>query len=170
MRRGLLLICLLLLCAPAAPAQRRESYAAKRARLLRELRKCAPSERGRAHCDENSVIEVSRLYERGDRSVLPRLFDVAPNSDTALAEGLGAFFSDLLCRETETFLRAVSARPRREHEELLFLAAVGDGGGIGCRDTAALRRRLKRLSRGRDRGLARLAAESLKQVDEHNPA
>ena len=169
MRRVLLLTCLLLLFTPTADAQRAETYAAKRARLLRELKKCeAP--RPPSGCDEMSVYRVADLYKRGDTSVLPRLMDVAPRSDGALSEALGDFFSELLCREPETFLRAVATRPRREHDNLLFQAAVADGGGMGCRNMAGLRRRLNALSRSRNRRLAALAAKSLGQVNEHNPA
>jgi hypothetical protein len=169
MRRGLFLLGLLLLCSPAAEAQRADTYAKTRARLLRELKKC--EDPGPPYdCDEMSVYRVARLYERGDRSVLPKLMDVAPRSDGALAEGLGEFFSDLLCRRPETYLRAVTTRPRREHDKLLLLAAAADGGGMGCRDMAGLRRRLNGLSRGRNRRLAALAVKSLEQVNKHNPA
>lgn len=168
MRRALLLTCLLLLFTPTADAQRAETYAAKRARLLRELKKC--EDPGPPYdCDEASVYRVGELYRRGDASVLPKLMDVAPHSDGALSEGLGEFFSGLLCRRPETFLRAVATRPRREHDNLLLLAAAGDGSGMNCRNIAGLRRRLNELSRSRNRRLAALAVKSLGQVNKHNP-
>jgi len=121
-------------------------------------------------CDETSVDRVARLYERGDTGVLPKLMDVAPRSDGAPSEALGDFFSRLLCRKPKTYLRAVATRPRRERDNLLFLAAAADGGGMGCRDLAGLRRRLGRISLDRNDKLAGLAKSCLEQVNKHNPA
>jgi hypothetical protein len=167
-RRVLLPACLLLLFTPTADAQRAETYAARRARLLGELKRC--EDPGPPYdCDDTSVDRVGDLYKRGDASVLPKLMDVAPKSDGALSEALGSFFSDLLCGRPETFLRAVAARPRREHDNLLFLAAAADGGGMGCRNMAGLRRRLNGLSRSRNRRLAAVALKSLEQVNKYNP-
>jgi hypothetical protein len=166
--RVLLLTCLLLPCFLSAAAQRAPRPAATRARLLRELKKC--EDPGPPYdCDEMSVFRVADLYRRGDTGVLPGLMDVAPKSDGALSEALGDFFSGLLCRGPETFLRAVATRPRREHDKLLHLAAAGDGSGMGCPNMAGLRRRLGGLSRSRNPRLAALALKSLGRVNKHNP-
>jgi hypothetical protein len=166
---GLVLIALFLSCLSASAAQHRGPLAARRAELLRELRKCVyPHKPG---CSEDSVDRVAGLYKQGDTGVLPKLMDVAPHSDGALAESLGVFFSDLLCHQPRTFLRAVATRPRSEQDDLLTMAAVADGGGMGCfKGMAALRRRLKEMSRNRNDRLAGLAKTCLAQINEHNPA
>ena len=169
MRRAVLIAAgLALLCLQAAAAQYRNPRAARRAQLLSELRKCVyPHKPG---CSEDYVDRVAELYKRGDKSVLPKLMDVAPHSDGALSESLGVFFSDLLCRQPRTFLQAVATRPRSEQDNLLFLAAAADGSGMGCRDMAGLHRRLKEISRNRNGRLPGLAGRCLAQVNEHNPA
>lgn len=158
-----------LLCLSNAAALHRGPRAARRAELLGELRKCVyPHKPG---CSEDSVDRVAELYKQGDTGVLPKLMDVAPHSDGALAESLGVFFSDLLCHQPRTFLRAVATRPRSEQGDLLTMAAVADGGGMGCfKGMAALRRGLREISRNRNDRLAGLARRCLAQINEHNPA
>jgi hypothetical protein len=119
-------------------------------------------------CNEDSVDKVFQFYQRGDKSVLNNLMDVAPYSDGAVAEALGVDFGEILCAKPRTFLSAVAKRLRKEHEALLSLATVGDGSGMGCRQMAALRRRLKRISVSRGDRLAGLARECLIQLDENN--
>jgi hypothetical protein len=166
--RSVMLAALALLCFPTAQAKQATSREPSRGRLLRELRKCLYPARPPYQCDEMSVDGVARLYERGDRSVLTKLMDVARNADGALAEALGDFFSGLLCDKTETFLNAVARRPRSEQDTLLFLASSGDGGGMGCRRMGILRRRLKLISQRRNGRLAGVARRCLAQVDDNN--
>ena len=161
-------LALLLLLASLTLAQPKAVCTASRATLLGELKKCAPP-RPANHCDESSVYRVAELYQRGDVSVLARLMDVAPHSDGALSEALGDFFSQLLCNKPETFLRAVATRPVTEHANLLLLAAVADGGGMGCGKLTALRRRLKAIAQRPNDHLALLAKVCLTQVNQHNP-
>lgn len=157
----------LLLCLSSAVAQQEKSRATYRYQLLKELEKCVNPG---PQCDEDSVSKVAQLYEQGDKSVLPKLMDVAPKSDGALAEALGDFFSELLCHRPRTFLRAVAKRPPSEQDNLLILAAAADGSGMGCRRLDVLRHRLKAISRNRNDRLASLAQRCLAQVNKYNPA
>jgi hypothetical protein len=96
--------------------------------------------------------------------------DVAPKSDGALAEGLGDFFSNLLCHNPRTFLQSVSKRPRSEQDKLLFLAATADGSGMGCQKLGALRQKLKSMALNRKDQLSKLAERCLAEVNKYNPA
>jgi hypothetical protein len=139
----------------------------QRAKLLSQLKKCEP--RGqKPGCEEFIVADVVKLYKRGDHSVLRNLMDVAPNSDGALSEELGEFFSEILCDRPRDFLTAVLKRNIGEHENLLFLAAVADGGGMGCRNISSLRRSLIAIKKDRKDKLHRLAVVCLTLVNKYN--
>ncbi|MCA1815756.1 MAG: hypothetical protein LC746_04990 [Acidobacteria bacterium] len=164
--KPLLTICVLsTLFLSSAMARQGASPAPSRRELLMELKKC---EHLGPQCNEDSVDKVFQLYQRGDKSVLKNLMDVAPGSDGALSEALGMAFGEILCTKPRTYLSAVAMRPRKEHETLLFLATAGDGSGMGCRQIVALRRRLKRISVSRGDRLAGLASECLVQLNENN--
>ncbi len=139
----------------------------KRNQLLKELKKCVHP-RLASGCDEGAIYRVAELYHHGDVRVLPKLMDVAPNSDGALSEGLGEFLSELLCHQPETFLRAVISRPQTEQRNLLFLAAAADGSGMGCRQMNTLRRKLKVLARNKKHPLKNVARRCLVQVNKNN--
>jgi hypothetical protein len=167
MRYAFFLTLVLVSISSATFGQDTRSYQRHRTRLLRELKKCEPAGR-KPGCNERNVLDVARLYDRGDRSVLKDLMDVVPNSDAALSEALGDFFSELLCKRPRTFLAAVSKRPRREHHDLLSLAAVADGGGMDCRNIRALRQTLNAIKRNPREKLRRLAGECLLMVNKYN--
>lgn len=161
-----LLLLFLLLVVITAAAQPRKAPAAKRAQLLKELKKCAAPQQ--SDCDEMSLYKAADLYKQGDINMLSVIMDVAPHSDGALSEALGEFFSGLLCQHTETFLHAVANRPAREHGHLLMLAASADGGGMGCQRMKALRKKLKTLAQNKKQRLANIARRCLAEVNKHN--
>ncbi len=166
--QGLLLLGMSLLLAAPTWAQQRSTHPTKRAQLLAELHKCVHP--GPPYdCDETSVYKVARLYQQGDKSVLPKLMDVAPHSDGAISEALGDFFSDLLCTQPKTFLQAVATRPQAQQDKLILLTAAADGSGMGCKNLALLRQRLLTLSRQKNEPLAKLAKRCLAFVNEQNP-
>ena len=167
-RRLILLGIYLFLTAPTW-AQQQSIHPTKRARLLAELRRCVHP--GPPYkCDETSVYKVARLYQQGDKSVLPKLMDVTPRSDGALSEALGDFFNELLCDQPKTFLQAVARRPRAQQDKLLLLAAAADGSGMGGRKLASLRQRLAPLARQPNASLATLAKRCLVFVNQQNPS
>ncbi len=137
-----------------------------RDKLLKELHKCIPPRS--SECDEDVIFEAAKLYKRGDQSILQILMDIATHSDGALSEALGEIFSNLLCDEPMTFLKAVARRQQSEQSNLLFLAADGGGGGMGCESIASLRKKLKAISERRNDPLANLAKSCLMQVDKYN--
>jgi len=165
---ALIQILILTISAAASVAQRGQAYQQRRAHLLAELKKC--DEPGpKQDCHEDVVYEIAKLYRQGDHSVLKNLMDALPKSDGALSEGLGDVFSDLLCDHPRVFLTAVSKRPQRERQNLLFFAATADGSGMGCKHIGSLRQSLRAIKKNRNDKLHRLAGECLAMVDKYNP-
>ena len=165
--RSILLIGVFLLGTVPAKAQSPVSPAKKRSEILRELKRCRQPWNG--DCHEEAVDDAAALYKKGDKALLPRLLDVAPNSDGALAEAIGEFLSELLCDHPITFLRALASRRRSEWKNLSFHAATADGSGMGCRNMDSLRRTLRAISRRRNDRLAVPAAICLLNVNKYNP-
>jgi hypothetical protein len=159
-------IGLFLISFSSAWAQSETATPINRDQLLKELRKCT-SPRSR-ECDEMAVYRAAELYKQGDQSILQNLMDTAPHSDGALSEALGEVFSDLLCDKPVTFLKAVARRQQSVQSNLLFLAAAGDGSGMGCTSIESLRNKLKAISRRRNDPIANLAKRCLVQVNKYN--
>jgi hypothetical protein len=132
-------------------------------RSLRQCRKHTPN-----NCDESVVGLAAARYWRGDAFLLPLLLDVARNSDGALSEGLGDFFSALLCKKTNVFLNEVAKRPRNQWRKLTFLATTADGGGMGCGNLNGLRKKLTVIARRGATREALLARECLAQINKYN--
>lgn len=165
--RSVIVFFLVFLSSVTVTAQKSQITARKQ--LLKELKKCV-NPGANSGCDESSVGKVARLYKKGDVSVLSAIMDVAPRSDGALSEALGDFFSELLCQQTEIFLQAVAHRPQSEQGTLLMLAAVADGGGIGCKEINFLRQKLKRIAQNKKHPLSKLAGRCLVAVNRYNHA
>jgi hypothetical protein len=94
---------------------------------LTNIKRCPVT--GSFECLEKNVTVLINLYEKGDKSVLEAILDVAVISDGYLAAGIGSFLSDVINHDTEEFLIAIKGRPKNEQRTLAMLAVVGDGGG-----------------------------------------
>jgi hypothetical protein len=127
-----------------------------RARALKGLKGCAKRPRDR-DCNDWSADFLIDAYWRGDRGALKALLDAEPYGDGAMAEGLGTFYSEMLEKRPRVFLRAIARRPARERGALCDAAGLTDGGGLDDPMRRTIRANLKRIERGRDRRLARVA-------------
>lgn len=127
-----------------------------RARALKGLRGCSRKPRDR-DCNDWSADFLIDAYWRGDRGTLKALLDAQPYGDGGMAEGLGAFYSEVLEKQTRVFLRAIARRPARERSALCDAAGLTDGGGLDDPMRRTIRANLKRVERGRDRRLVRVA-------------
>ena len=140
-----------------------------RARALAQLKGCSnrPVALG---CDENTAIYLIRLYQRGDSSLLHPLLDAGRRSDGALSAALADFYSEVLWKSPERFLRALATRPPKEQYDLARLAGGTDGSGMPDKMLEDVRKSLKRVVVGRRGTLVVVARRVLIAVDEANAA
>lgn len=140
---------------------------ANRADALRTLKGCAtrPITLG---CSEDTAGYLIRLYDQGDRSLLRPLLDVGPNSDAALAEILGEFYSNVLFRTPRTFLSAMRTRPAKQRKRLCWMAGVTDGSGMGTEMLRHVRHSLRVISSRADDPLSSVATVCLANANRAN--
>jgi hypothetical protein len=68
---------------------------------------------------------ISRLIDKGDRSLMFVLFPMSPRSDGCLAEGLGATFGAHMQKEPVSFLLQLKTQPRAVRESVYGLMPLG---------------------------------------------
>jgi hypothetical protein len=160
-----LILALTLAAAPAfvtrpGPQADLSTVKMTRARSLAGLRSCARNPRGTGCSDYSSDFLINLYWrERADAEVLKVLLDAEPYGDGALAEGLGAFYSEMLERRPRVFLRAISGRPARERRSLCTAAGITDGSGMSDATLRAVRANLNRIARERRAPLATVARD-----------
>jgi hypothetical protein len=106
-------------------------YEANRKKLLDALQECAnkpyPEE---AECTYFVADYLMELCRRGDFSLFRPLFDVSEKADGAFAESLGGFYSDMLYKQRDQFLRTLSSYTKNQQRHLCSAAGVEDGSGM----------------------------------------
>src|SRR5262249_10189355 len=140
---------------------------ANRADALRTLKGCAtrPVTLG---CSEDTAEYLIRLYNRGDRSLLRPLLDAGLNSDGALAEILGDFYSDTLSKHPRTFLSSLRSRPIDQQRQLCWMAGNTDGSGMGTEMLRDVRHSLRVTSSRSNDSLSPVARVCLVNVNRAN--
>ena len=121
-------------------------------------------------CNEDTAIYLIGLFDQGDRALLKPLLDAGRNSDAALAEALGTFYSEVLLKHPHLFLRALVSRPLEEQRGLAYLAGGTDGGGMSDDDLRDVRRTLQHISQQRRSRLALVAGICLIEINKANAA
>ena len=109
--------------------------------------------------NEDELEEALFWYEKGDRAVLPFVFQSADHADGAGAEMLGTWLGALILREPDRMLRAISLQSTARRKKIALLAIGADGGGLREEDAVKMRRVVKlclRKSEPRLRETARL--------------
>lgn len=97
-------------------------------------------------CDLDTGGFLIALYERGHKDVLKPLMLYGKDSyNAALAEMLGAFYSDVLAERASEFLDTIRGFTPRTQARLCELAGTGDGGGIAKKDLQKARKALKAI-------------------------
>lgn len=77
------------------------------------------------YCDEDTAGFVMELYRRGDRALLSPLVEAGVRADGALAEGLAAFYGELLTQDARLMVSVLRQRPSSEQDKVCELAATG---------------------------------------------
>ena len=98
-----------------------------------------------AECDELAAGYLCELFDRGDTLLLEPLLEAGPNSDGALAELLGTFYSDLVLKNPRLFIRYLSKRPVKQQRHIAWLAGATDGSGMAPSQIRKARLKLRRL-------------------------
>ena len=132
--------------------------------VLSNLRACTSDPKKDSGDCEDSAAFLGNLYEKGDRSLLTPLLNAGLESDGALSEALGTFYSDVLFSQTKGFLIALSRRPKKEQKTLAFLAVSADGSGNPENWNVKIKSRLREIAdaRGKVSLTARLCLGQLK--------
>jgi hypothetical protein len=126
----------------------KEDYEVNRSKLLTALSeyRCReyPQKLNCAECLSGYLIE---LAQRGDTSLYTPLFEVSDLADGALAESLGAFYSDALNQHTTEFVAALTRIPEQSQDLICDFASREDGGGMSDETFRAVKRSLNSLGR-----------------------
>jgi hypothetical protein len=69
------------------------------------------------HADWEAEL-IARLIKRGDKSLMPVLFEVASWSDGALAEDLSSIFEQQLTRDAASFIAKLSSEPKKTRADV----------------------------------------------------
>ncbi len=95
-------------------------------------------------CDDMTGFYLIYLYEHGHQEILAPLLKTSIGSyNAAGSEGLGAYFGDLVQNSPEKFLEAVSTFSVPTQKKACGFAGSSDGGGLGARELAQARRKLR---------------------------
>jgi len=62
--------------------------------------------------------QIDRLIRRGDKGLLQVLFEITPQSDGALSDGLAETFAFLIKTDTEAFLAQLRTQPRSTRSQI----------------------------------------------------
>jgi len=115
-------------------------YGRNRDYLIDSLRGC--SSPANKDCDEDDVQLLIALYGRGHKDALRPLLQFGKDSDGALAEMLGEFYSEVLRGTPDRFLRTIRPWSRRTQAQLCEMAGKADGGGMSAKDLRIVSRKL----------------------------
>jgi hypothetical protein len=63
-------------------------------------------------------VQIDRLIRRGDKGLLQVLFEITPQSDGALSDGLAETFAFLIKTDTEAFLAQLRTQPRSTRSQI----------------------------------------------------
>jgi len=140
---------------------------ANRADALRTLKGCAtqPITLG---CSEDTAGYLIGLYDHGDHVLLRPLLDAGVHSDGALSEMLGDFYSNVLSKNTRSFLSSLRSRPVKQQAHLCWMAGVTDGGGMATEMLRDVRHSLRVISSRRNDALSPVARVCLANVNRAN--
>ncbi len=117
-------------------------YEKNRDYLIHTLRGCT-SPSIKFGCNDNTGAFLIALYERGHKELLEPLMLLGKDSyNAALAEGVGAFYSEVLLKHTAEFLSTIRPFPSQTQRRLCELAGTGDGGGMSPADLKRVRKQL----------------------------
>lgn len=100
------------------------------------------------YCDEDTAGFVIELYRRGDRALLAPLVEAGVHADGALAEGLAAFYGELLTQDARLMVSVLRYRPSAAQEKVCELAATGVGED-GAREIQTVLKGLRGKAAGR---------------------
>jgi hypothetical protein len=136
-------------------------YETNRDYLVHALRGCT-SPSIKFGCNDNTGAFLIVLYERGHKELLEPLMLLGKDSyNAALAESVGAFYSDVLIKNPTEFLDTIQRFAPRTQQRVCELAGSGDGGGMSPADLQRVRKQLR--AKGGD-----LAARCLRAVGTAN--
>jgi hypothetical protein len=140
---------------------------ANRAAALRTLKGCAtqPITLG---CSEDTAGYLIGLYDRGDDALLRPLLDAGIHSDGALSEMLGDFYSNVLSKNTRSFLSSLRSRPVKQQAHLCWMAGDTDGSGMGTEMLRDVRHSLRVISSRRNDALSSVARVCMANVNRAN--
>jgi hypothetical protein len=82
-------------------------------------------------CNDMTAEYLAYLFEHGHPEILTPLLEAGIKSyNAAGSEFLGGFFSDLIAKSPDEFLRAVRTFPPATQGRMCYLAGTADGGGM----------------------------------------
>lgn len=117
-------------------------YEKNRDYLIHTLRGCT-SPSIKFGCNDNTGAFLIVLYERGHKELLEPLMLFGKDSyNAALAEGVGAFYGEVLVKNPTEFLDTIRRFPPKTQRRVCELAGAGDGGGISPADLKRVRKQL----------------------------
>jgi hypothetical protein len=133
-------------------------YDRNRGYLLHVLSGCDYPEI-RYDCDDVTGDYLVYLYEHGHKEILAPLLKTSIGSyNAAGSEGLGAFFGDLVEKSPEKFLDAVGTLPVPTQKKACGFAGSSDGGGLGAKGLAQVRKNLRTIG-------SEVALRCLRQIE-----
>ncbi len=143
-----------------------EDYESNRGRLLERLKECAhksyPEE---GECTDIVADHLMELCRRGDYSLFKPLFDVSNKADGAFSESLWAFYSDMLYKQPEQFLKALASYPKKKQSGFCWEAGIEDGSGMDEERFRHVSQSLNDISARSDNSLRPIARTCLLGVE-----
>ncbi len=120
------------------------NYSSNRDHIIKALRACGSA--GMSYdCSEDLVVLLIGLYESGHYEVLSPLLVVGRQSDAALSEMLGDFYSSVLRRTPVEFIHAIRSMTVPVQEKLCALTGSTDGSGMSPADLNRVRNQLNQI-------------------------
>jgi hypothetical protein len=121
-------------------------YSRNRDYLLWVLRGCDVPEIKNG-CNDMTGEYLVYLFRHGHPEILAPLLDASVKSyNAAGAEGLGAFFAELIAKSPNKFLDAVRSFQILTQKKMCYFAGSGDGGGMAPSDLKKVRERLSAMN------------------------
>ena len=142
-------------------------YELNRDELLKVWRGCVEKIDGTI-CDEMTAMTLIGLYHQGHQEILRSLLAGCRNSDGALSEELGPFYSEQLERHPKNFVTTLATFAPKEQHSICWLAGAEDGGGMNPKTERKVLANLKTIGGVVSNRCAREVREANQTEDENN--